>query len=49
MERVADLDTPSVLLDLDVLDRNVAAMAAVARQNGIGLRPRARDKPAASP
>jgi D-serine deaminase-like pyridoxal phosphate-dependent protein len=39
MERVADLDTPSVLLDLDALERNIAAMAAVARQNGIGLWP----------
>ncbi|MCC6627384.1 MAG: alanine racemase [Chloroflexi bacterium] len=39
MERVADLDTPSVLVDLDALDRNIAAMAAVAERAGIALRP----------
>jgi len=36
---VEDLDTPSLLVDLDVLERNVEAMAAVARDAGVGLRP----------
>jgi D-serine deaminase-like pyridoxal phosphate-dependent protein len=36
---VADLDTPSLLIDLDVLERNVAEMAEVARDAGVGLRP----------
>ena len=36
---VGDLPTPALLLDLDVLERNVAAMAAKARALGVGLRP----------
>jgi D-serine deaminase-like pyridoxal phosphate-dependent protein len=36
---VADLDTPSLLIDLDVLERNVAGMAEVARDAGVRLRP----------
>src|SRR5215831_5713136 len=36
---VEDLDTPSLLIDLDVLDRNIAGMSAVAREAGVGLRP----------
>lgn len=34
-----DLDTPALVLDLDAVERNVATMAAWARQRGIGLRP----------
>ncbi len=34
-----DLPTPALLVDLDVLDRNIAAAAAVAQQCGVALRP----------
>jgi 3-hydroxy-D-aspartate aldolase len=34
-----DIDTPALLLDLDVLDRNIAAMAALVAHTGIALRP----------
>src|SRR5688572_21442692 len=34
-----DLDTPSLLLDLDALERNVARMAGTFREAGIGWRP----------
>jgi D-serine deaminase-like pyridoxal phosphate-dependent protein len=37
--RVDELPTPSVLVDLDVLERNLARMAARARDAGVGLRP----------
>ena len=37
--RVEDLDTPAVLCDLDVLDRNLAAMPARCRELGLPLRP----------
>jgi D-serine deaminase-like pyridoxal phosphate-dependent protein len=33
------LDTPSVIVDLDLLERNIAAMAALAREAGVALRP----------
>jgi 3-hydroxy-D-aspartate aldolase len=36
------LSTPALLLDLDALDRNIAAMAAHAKQAGINLRPHAK-------
>ena len=36
------LDTPALLLDLDALERNIAAMAASARATGVGLRPHAK-------
>ncbi|HXY99293.1 MAG TPA: DSD1 family PLP-dependent enzyme [Stellaceae bacterium] len=36
------LDTPALLLDLDALERNIAAMAAHARAAGLGLRPHAK-------
>jgi D-serine deaminase-like pyridoxal phosphate-dependent protein len=39
---VEDLPTPSVLVDLDVLERNVARMAARARAAGVRLRPHAK-------
>jgi D-serine deaminase-like pyridoxal phosphate-dependent protein len=35
----ADLDTPSLLFDLDVVDRNIAEMSAIARDAGVRLRP----------
>ncbi len=37
--RVADLPTPALLLDLDVLERNLARMAERARALGVALRP----------
>lgn len=36
------LNTPVLLIDLDVFERNVAAMAAFAKTNGIRLRPHAK-------
>jgi len=41
-QSVAALDTPAVLVDLDVLERNVARMSAFAAEHGIGLRPHAK-------
>ena len=37
--RLVDLETPALLLDLAVLERNCAAMAARARRLGVRLRP----------
>jgi len=34
-----DLDTPSLVIDLDALERNIGEMAAVARGAGVRLRP----------
>jgi D-serine deaminase-like pyridoxal phosphate-dependent protein len=42
MRSVHDLDTPAVLIDLDVLERNLARMAAAARECGVRLRPHAK-------
>ena len=42
MPLVADLDTPSVVVDLDVLERNVSRMAESARKSGVRLRPHAK-------
>jgi D-serine deaminase-like pyridoxal phosphate-dependent protein len=36
---LADLDTPSLVIDLDVMARNIEEMAAVARAAGVRLRP----------
>ncbi len=36
---INDLDTPALLVDLDILERNIAAMAEVARSGGKRLRP----------
>ncbi len=38
----ADLNTPVLILDVDALDRNIAAMAALAAQHGVALRPHAK-------
>ena len=38
----ARLDTPALLIDLDALERNIAAMAAHARAAGVALRPHAK-------
>jgi D-serine deaminase-like pyridoxal phosphate-dependent protein len=34
-----DLDTPALLIDLDKLDRNISAMAARCKENGVDWRP----------
>ena len=39
---LADVPTPAAVLDLDVLERNVASMAAKARALGVSLRPHAK-------
>src|SRR4030042_6670126 len=39
---IDDLSTPAVVVDLDVLERNVARMAASARDAGGRLRPHAK-------
>lgn len=36
---IDELDTPAVLVDLDVLESNIAAMAAFAARSGVALRP----------
>ena len=40
--RLADVDTPSLIVDLDVLARNVRDMANAARRHGVALRPHAK-------
>ncbi len=42
MQAIEDLPTPSVLVDLDVLERNVGAMQERARAAGVALRPHAK-------
>lgn len=39
---IADLDTPALVVDLDMVDRNIAKMAALAKAAGIALRPHAK-------
>jgi len=36
------IDTPALVLDLDAMERNIAAMAGFARQHGVRLRPHAK-------
>ncbi|HUY35751.1 MAG TPA: DSD1 family PLP-dependent enzyme [Pirellulales bacterium] len=38
----ADLDTPALCLDLDVMESNIRAVAATCRQHGVGWRPHAK-------
>jgi D-serine deaminase-like pyridoxal phosphate-dependent protein len=42
MELFPDVETPAVLIDLDVLERNIVAMAERARAHGVHLRPHAK-------
>ena len=42
MKPVEDVATPAVLVDLEVLESNLARMAALARGHGVGLRPHAK-------
>src|SRR5438046_6351941 len=37
--KTAQVDTPALLLDLDILDSNIATMAALVAGTGIALRP----------
>jgi D-serine deaminase-like pyridoxal phosphate-dependent protein len=39
---VAAIDTPALVIDLDAMERNLAAMAAFARDHGVRLRPHAK-------
>ena len=41
-DRVDEIDTPALIVDLDAFDRNVEKMAAFARKNGVRLRPHAK-------
>ena len=41
-DRIADVDTPSLIVDLDVLERNLASMTAAVRGHGVRLRPHAK-------
>ena len=38
----ADLNTPALVLDIEALDRNIAAMATLAAGHGVALRPHAK-------
>ncbi|HET6896793.1 MAG TPA: alanine racemase, partial [Vicinamibacteria bacterium] len=42
MPSVNDVATPAVLIDVDVLERNIARMAERARAAGVALRPHAK-------
>jgi len=39
---VDELDTPALIVDLDVLDANIASMAKLLRESGVGWRPHAK-------
>ncbi|MEP7087201.1 MAG: alanine racemase, partial [Gemmatimonadota bacterium] len=39
---VATVETPALVIDLDAMEHNLAAMAAFARSHGVGLRPHAK-------
>jgi D-serine deaminase-like pyridoxal phosphate-dependent protein len=41
-QRVAAIDTPALVIDLDAMERNLARMADFARANGLRLRPHAK-------
>lgn len=38
-ERVDDIDTPAILIDLDIMERNLARVADYAREHALRLRP----------
>jgi D-serine deaminase-like pyridoxal phosphate-dependent protein len=42
MPSIDEIPTPAQVIDLDVLESNIAAMAAWAKERGIGLRPHAK-------
>ena len=37
-----EIDTPDIMIDIDILDRNIARMASAVRQRGLNLRPHAK-------
>jgi D-serine deaminase-like pyridoxal phosphate-dependent protein len=37
-----EIDTPDILIDLDILERNITRMAAAVREKGLALRPHAK-------
>lgn len=37
--KITDLDTPALLIDLDIMERNLARVASYARDHGLRLRP----------
>lgn len=37
--KIADLDTPALLIDLDIMERNLKSMAAYTKAHGLRLRP----------
>ncbi len=41
-QRAAAIDTPALVIDLDAMDRNLAAMATFAHEHGLRLRPHAK-------
>jgi D-serine deaminase-like pyridoxal phosphate-dependent protein len=38
----ADVDTPEILVDVDILDRNIERMAQAVKAKGLALRPHAK-------
>lgn len=42
MEYVKDLETPAVIVDLDIMEKNLKHTAELARNAGVKLRQRAR-------
>src|SRR5215472_15712315 len=36
---ISDLDTPALLIDVDIMERNVGSLSAYCRQHAIHLRP----------
>src|SRR3984893_11844280 len=37
--RVSDLDTPAILIDLDIMERNLRQLSDYSRQHGLRVRP----------
>lgn len=37
-----EIDTPEIMIDVDILDRNIGRMASAVRSRGLGLRPHAK-------
>src|SRR5689334_13454634 len=37
--RVSEIDTPALVVDLDIMERNIQRVACYARDNGLRLRP----------
>ena len=36
---VSEIDTPALVVDLDIMERNLARVAGYAREHGLRLRP----------